>query len=384
MSDDIPFDKSFDLAPGAVEEVRAGRPAHPVQQSEPVHLQGDGQLHRRARPGRDHRSGPDRRGARRGAARRRARRDRDAHHRHPHPSRSFAAAPRASRLRPARKTYGEGPHRPARPLNIGEAPRHESGGDLDFRPDVALADGDVVDGDGWALEAVATPGHTANHMAFALKGTDVLFSGDHVMAWSTPVVAPPDGAMSDYMASLDKLAAPRRDDLFPRSRRRGDGCAALRRSLHPASQGARGSDPAPARQGREPTSRRWCGRSISGSIRGSTRAAGLSVLAHLEDLVARGLVATEGAPSIDGRYRLAGLSGLAPCGGLALLWQRRDRRAPASWLPTASSMSSSRRADARGIAAEIEGAVARRRAHVDARAVAVRRAPAPPRRRGSP
>ena len=61
-------------------------------------------------------------------------------------------------------------------------------------------------GSGWTIEAVATPGHTANHMAFAYQEANVLFSGDHVMAWSTPIVAPPDGAMSDYMASLDKLA----------------------------------------------------------------------------------------------------------------------------------------------------------------------------------
>src|SRR5438105_3652473 len=65
--------------------------------------------------------------------------------------------------------------------------------------------GEVVSGENFALEAVTTPGHTANHMAFALKGTDVMFSGDHVMGWSTTIVAPPDGAMTDYMASLNKL-----------------------------------------------------------------------------------------------------------------------------------------------------------------------------------
>src|SRR5213080_1410200 len=99
----------------------------------------------------------------------------------------------------------EGAHRPARALNIGEAPRLDASNDTDFRPDRTLADGDVVTGAGWTIEAVATPGHTANHMAFALREADLLFSGDHVMAWSTPVVAPPDGAMSDYMASLEKL-----------------------------------------------------------------------------------------------------------------------------------------------------------------------------------
>src|SRR5262249_29314622 len=93
--------------------------------------------------------------------------------------------------------YAQGPHRPARPLHAGEAPRMEASNDIDFRPDHALADGEVVSGDGFAIEAVATPGHTANHMAFALKGTEVLFSGDHVMGWSTTIVSPPDGAMTD-------------------------------------------------------------------------------------------------------------------------------------------------------------------------------------------
>src|SRR5205823_11313857 len=83
-------------------------------------------------------------------------------------------SPAAARIKAATgaKTYGEGPHRAARPLHVGEEARLEHG-DRDFVPDVTLADGDVIEGDGFALEAVATPGHTANHMAFALKATDV-------------------------------------------------------------------------------------------------------------------------------------------------------------------------------------------------------------------
>src|SRR4051812_40185226 len=103
--------------------------------------------------------------------------------------------------------YGEGPHRPARPLHIGEHNPLDASGDHDFKPDVTLRDGQIVQGDGWTLEAVATPGHTANHKAYAFKEKNALFAGDHVMAWSTSIVAPPDGAMSDYMASLHKLKA---------------------------------------------------------------------------------------------------------------------------------------------------------------------------------
>src|ERR1700733_4032891 len=102
--------------------------------------------------------------------------------------------------------YAQGPHRPARPLHIGETRKLDASADMDFRPDVALADGEVVRGDGWSIEAVTTPGHTANHMSFGLKESDLLFAGDHVMAWLTTIVAPPDGAMTDYMESLQKLA----------------------------------------------------------------------------------------------------------------------------------------------------------------------------------
>ena len=79
--------------------------------------------------------------------------------------------------------------------------------DPDFAPDVVLMGGEVIEGDGWTLETVATPGHASNHLAFALKEENALFSGDHVMGWSTTVVAPPDGSMRDYLASLDTVMA---------------------------------------------------------------------------------------------------------------------------------------------------------------------------------
>ena len=85
--------------------------------------------------------------------------------------------------------------------------------DADYRPARILAEGDAVSGDGWTLRAVATPGHTSNHLAFALPETSALFSGDHVMGWSTSVVSPPDGDMGAYMASLEKLI-PREDRIY--------------------------------------------------------------------------------------------------------------------------------------------------------------------------
>ena len=77
--------------------------------------------------------------------------------------------------------------------------------DPDYAPDRVLADGERVEGDGWTLEAVATPGHTSNHLCFALPEANLLFSGDHVMGWSTSIVSPPDGDMGAYVASLEKL-----------------------------------------------------------------------------------------------------------------------------------------------------------------------------------
>jgi glyoxylase-like metal-dependent hydrolase (beta-lactamase superfamily II) len=74
-----------------------------------------------------------------------------------------------------------------------------------FVPDVRLAESDVVSGNGWTLEALFTPGHMSNHMCFALREEQALFSGDHVMSWATSVIAPPDGDMADYFASLRKL-----------------------------------------------------------------------------------------------------------------------------------------------------------------------------------
>jgi glyoxylase-like metal-dependent hydrolase (beta-lactamase superfamily II) len=92
------------------------------------------------------------------------------------------------------------------PLSLEDAgPRADESFDPDYRPDRVLADGELVSADGWTLEAVATPGHTSNHLCLALAEESALFTGDHVMGWSTTVVAPPDGDMADYMASLERL-----------------------------------------------------------------------------------------------------------------------------------------------------------------------------------
>lgn len=92
------------------------------------------------------------------------------------------------------------------PLAISDSgPRSDAPFDHTYAPDRVLSDGEQVVGPDWTLTAVATPGHTSNHLCFALEESGALFTGDHVMSWSTSVIAPPDGDMSDYMASLQKI-----------------------------------------------------------------------------------------------------------------------------------------------------------------------------------
>lgn len=124
---------------------------------------------------------------------------------HTHRDHSPAAA--ALKALCGANTYAYGPH----PSSAGDAgAKIEEGDDLNFCPDVCVKDGGVLSCDGFTIECVFTPGHMSNHMCYALPEEKALFTGDHVMGWSTTVVAPPDGNMAAYRASLEKLLA--RDD----------------------------------------------------------------------------------------------------------------------------------------------------------------------------
>jgi glyoxylase-like metal-dependent hydrolase (beta-lactamase superfamily II) len=302
MSDDIPFDRTFDLAPGKPEEVVPGvrrllcnNPSPFTYKGTVSYIIGRGRV-AIVDPGPDD--------AAHVAALLDAVRGETVTHifvTHTHRDHS-PAVPRVKAATGA-TVLAEGPHRAARALNVGEAPRAEASNDTDVQPDRALADGEVVSGAGWTIEAVTTPGHTANHMAFAFKEANLLFSGDHVMAWSTPVVAPPDGSMSDYMASLDKLTRRLEPVYLP-----GHGGAvrnAPRFVRHYIEH----------RKGREASILHRLGKGAAdiptlvraiyiGLDPRLVPAAGRSVLAHLEDLTARGQVKTDGPPSIEGVYRL--------------------------------------------------------------------------------
>jgi glyoxylase-like metal-dependent hydrolase (beta-lactamase superfamily II) len=200
--------------------------------------------------------------------------------------------------------YAEGVHRASRPRYESEKHNPESGADRDFKPDITVRDGDVIEGDGWRLEAVATPGHTANHMAFAWPERELMFIGDHVMGWSTSIVAPPDGSMVDYMESLERLTQRKEHLYFSGHGPEIPNAQKFVRFLirH--------------RKAREASILHRLGKSeadIPTIVRASyigidprlMNAAGYSVLAHLEDLVARGVVATDGDPVIGGSYKLA-------------------------------------------------------------------------------
>ncbi len=304
MPDDIPFDKHFDLAPGRAEEVAPGVRRLLADNPSPFTFKGTVSYI----IGRGHVAiidpGPD------DPAHVRAlldavRGETVTHIFVTHTHRDHSPAVRAVKAATGALVLAEGPHRAARQLNIGESKRLDASGDLDFVPDRRLIDGEVVSSGGFAIEAIATPGHTANHMAYALTGSGILFAGDHVMAWSTSIVAPPDGAMSDYMASLEKLARRPETTYFP-----GHG-GAVRDATAFVGHYIR------HRQGREASILHRLGKGAAdiptivravyiGLDPRLASAAGLSTLAHLEDLVARGKVATDASPSIDGVYRLAG------------------------------------------------------------------------------
>jgi glyoxylase-like metal-dependent hydrolase (beta-lactamase superfamily II) len=303
MGDDVTFNKSFDLAPGTVDEVAPGvrrlvadNPGPFTFKGTLTYIVGKGKV-AIIDPGPDD-------PAHIAAVLDAVRGETVTHIFVTHTHRDHSPAVPAIKAATGATVYAEGPHRASRPLNAGEAPRMEASNDMDFRPDHALPDGAVVSGEGWTLEGVATPGHTANHMSFALKGTDVMFSGDHVMGWSTTIVAPPDGAMTDYMNSLGKLAARPETIYLPghggpvREAPRFVAGLILHRKareasiLHRLAKGA--------------TDIATIVRAIYiGLDPRLTNAAGFSVLAHMEDLVARGTVATDGTPSINGVYRLA-------------------------------------------------------------------------------
>lgn len=212
---------------------------------------------------------------------------------HTHADHSPAAA--ALQVVTGAPTYGFGPH-PA-----GADDESEEHGDTAFVPDVAVRDGDVVEGTGFRFECLHTPGHISNHVCYSERTRGVLFPGDHVMGWSTTVISPPDGRIRDYLANLERLLG--RDE-----------------AVYYPTHGPPIEDPRPFVAGLL-EHRRERERQIVGRLAGGPRTveeivavlyadvpeelhrpAGRSVSAHLIALVEDGTVT---GPDADGRYGLA-------------------------------------------------------------------------------
>ena len=302
-NDDVPFNRNFPLLPGVVEEVRPGVRRILCNNPSPFTFTGTVSYI----VGKDKVAviDPGPADEAHAAALLDAVRGETVTHilvTHTHRDHSMNVAP--IKAATGATVYAEGRHRASRPRFESEKHNPESGADRDFRPDVEVRDGEVIEGEGWKLETVATPGHTANHLAFAWTERKMTFVGDHVMGWSTSIVAPPDGSMVDYMASLERLTT-RSEDLYfsGHGPEIPDGPRYVRFLIR-------------HRQAREASIRHRLSKGeadIPAIVRAVyigidprlTTAAGYSVLAHLEDLVGRGIVTTDGDPVIDGTYRLA-------------------------------------------------------------------------------
>ena len=210
--------------------------------------------------------------------------------------------------RPLAELTGARVHAGAEPCIPSEGEvRMEAGDDLEFRPDVALENGDRFSGPGWTLEAVHTPGHTSSHYAYRLAEENALFPGDCVMGWSTTVISPPDGNMADYMASLRRVRALEPTTLWP-------------------THGPPVTEPLPfldayiahrlererqilaALAIRGPSSIRTLVPILYAAVeRRLYPAAAHSMLAHVMDLVDRGVLTCEGEPGVETLCALSGV-----------------------------------------------------------------------------
>lgn len=304
MADDIPFDRNFDVPPGKAERVSplirrilAPNPGPFTFTGTCTYIVGTGEV-AIIDPGPDI-------AAHIGAILSAVKDEKVAHIILTHTHRDHSPAAKAIKAATGAKTFGEGPHRAARPMQLDEKNRLDASADMEFMPDIRVRDGDRIEGKDYTLETVLTPGHTMNHAAYALKGTDTLFSGDHVMAWSTSIVAPPDGEMGAYMNSLHKLKKRKETIYFP-----GHGPAVRdapafvdRYIAHRDSRETAILRSLERGESDIPSLVRAIYIGLNPKLAG---AAGLMTFAQLEDLIARKKVAADSfEPSLASRFRLA-------------------------------------------------------------------------------
>jgi glyoxylase-like metal-dependent hydrolase (beta-lactamase superfamily II) len=299
MSDDIPFDKSFDLAPGQAEQVMPGVRRLLANNPGPFTFKGTGTYI----VGRGEVAvidpGPDMADHLQAllatVAGERVTHILTTHTHADHSPLSVALARETGAT-----IYG----RPDPSLGATEV-RVEEAADNAFRPDVVVADGQRLTGPGWTLEAIATPGHISNHVCYALPEENALFSGDHVMGWSTTVISPPHGDMTDYYASLDKVAARGFATLWPTH---GPPITQVAPFLaeykaHRLDRERQILDQLAKGHHRIPEMIPEMYAAVDPRLH---PAAANSVLAHMIHLTRQGVIATDGPPGPGSEYRLAG------------------------------------------------------------------------------
>jgi len=216
---------------------------------------------------------------------------------HHHLDHSPLAAPLAART--GAKIYGCALKSVSGPAEV----QMEAGDDDAFRPDVTVCDGTVIEGAGWTLEAIPTPGHTSNHICYALAEENALFSGDHIMGWSTTVISPPDGDMADYFDSLERIKARGFATLWPTH---GPPITQVEPFIDAYLDHRRGREAqilAQLAQGQSLIKAmvQVLYKDVDPRLHG---AAAHSVLGHMIKFVREGRVLTDGEPGLDSDYRL--------------------------------------------------------------------------------
>ena len=219
-----------------------------------------------------------------------------------HTHRDHSPAARLLQRATGAEILGCAPYFPARDLALGETNKLDAANDLEHNPGHVLVDGETFEGPGYTLRAVATPGHTTNHLCFELAEEKALFTGDHIMGWATSIVAPPDGAMRPCINSLEKLRSLVHRGLLAGPWRPCVPAAALSARPAPPPPAARTLDP--LRPGGEQdlnieTMVEKVYEKLDPRLKGG---AALTTLAHLEDLCARKLVTTDGPPQLTGVF----------------------------------------------------------------------------------
>jgi glyoxylase-like metal-dependent hydrolase (beta-lactamase superfamily II) len=218
-----------------------------------------------------------------------------------HTHRDHAPAARALKEATGATIAGCAPYAPCKAQRVG-GPNLDAAHDMAYRSDIVLKDGDELRIGDASLVALETPGHTANHLCFALAEEQALFTGDHVMAWATTVIAPPDGSMSDYMASVERLRA-RPDNIYWPGH--GEPIRDPQRYLRALIHHRRAREAAILQrlEAGDETIPAIVAHIYEGVDKRLHPAAEMTTLAHLEDLTSRGLADCAGEPGLEAHFR---------------------------------------------------------------------------------